>query len=80
MSESRDTSQSIDEICERHNGKPGALLPILHDVQGQYGFIPRHSVAEIATNLNLTRAEVDGVVSFYSDFKTSLPARRVIKI
>ena len=49
---------------------PGALLPLLHAIQNELGFIPDSAVATIAEGLNLSRAEVHGVISFYHDFKT----------
>ena len=70
----------LDEIIARHAGRPGALLPILHDLQHALGFIPAETVPAIASALNLSRAEVHGVVTFYADFRTEAPARRVIKL
>ncbi len=81
MPEHCDTlSAVVDDVCRRHIDEPGALLPILHDVQHRYGYISRDAVAGIAARLNLTRAEVDGVVSFYADFRTEPAAARVVKI
>lgn len=68
------------EIVRRHQGREGALLPILHDVQAAFGFVPPTSVPFIAEALNLTRAEVHGVVSFYHDFRDAPAGRRVLKI
>ena len=59
----------LEEIFERHIGREGPLLPILHDVQSAYGCVSEDVVIDIAQRLNLTRAEVHGVVSFYHDFK-----------
>lgn len=80
MPERERSSESVVEICEIHRGKPGALLPILHEVQRNFGFISRDAVAQIAAALNITRADVDGVVSFYADFKTSPAAARIVKV
>lgn len=80
MPERERSPQSVVDICETHRGKPGALLPILREIQDRFGFISREAVAEIAAALNVTRADVDGVVSFYADFKTSPTAARVIKV
>ena len=51
--------------------RPGALLPILHALQDRFGYIPETSIVLIAQGLNLSRAEVHGVVSFYHFFRTS---------
>lgn len=61
-------------------GQPGALLPILHAVQDTFGCIPDEAVIAAADILNLTRAEVFGVVSFYHDFKRKPQGRHVLKL
>ncbi len=76
---SHDAAQ-LDEIIARHVGHAGALLPLLHDVQHALGYVPADVVAPIASALNLSRAEVHGVVTFYADFRTEPPARRVVKL
>jgi len=70
----------IADILIRHKDREGPLLPILHDVQAQFGFVGEDSIRAIADALNLTRAEVHGVVSFYHDFRTAPDARPVIKL
>lgn len=59
---------------------PGALLPILHAIQDALGFIPDAAVDDIAHHLNLSRADVHGVISFYHDFRHTPPARRVVRL
>ncbi len=70
----------IEKIVAARRDLPGALLPILHEVNRHFGYIPHQSVAVIAAGLNLSRAEVHGVVSFYHDFRTAAPGRHVIRI
>lgn len=70
----------IDAIVATHEGMPGNLLPILHAVQHEFGYLPEASVARIAAGLNLSRAEVHGVVSFYSHFRRQPPGRHVLRI
>lgn len=60
--------------------EPGALLPILHDVQDALGFVPAALVPEIAEALNLSRAEVHGVVTYYHHFRDAPPAARVVRL
>ncbi len=62
----------VNSLLERHKGTPGALLPILHDIQERIGYVPDVAVPEIAHALNLSQAEVRGVISFTM---TSVPRR-----
>ncbi|MGY0194271.1 formate dehydrogenase subunit gamma [Leptothrix sp. BB-4] len=70
----------VQAILARHHGRPGALLPILHDVQHALGHIPRESLASIGRALNLSRAEVHGVVTYYDHFRTEPAGRHVIQV
>lgn len=72
--------EQVASIIATQQNRPGALLPILHDIQDALGFIPPDSVAQIASALNLTRAEVHGVITFYHHFRTTPPARHTIQI
>jgi len=72
--------EDLDAILAAHAGREGALLPILHDVQAAFGHVSEDSVRRIAAALNLTRAEVHGVVSFYHDFREEPDARPVLKL
>ena len=67
-------------ICDQYNNKPDALLEILHDVQHEMGHVPESSLPVIAKALNLSRAEVYGVATFYHDFHLKPQGRHVIKI
>jgi formate dehydrogenase subunit gamma len=68
------------DIIRRHAGREGPLLPILHDLQAAFGCIPGEAVRLVADALNLTRAEVHGVVSFYHDFRDKPAGRHVLKL
>jgi len=70
----------IESICARHAQREGPLLPILHDVQACYGHISTDAIRRIAHYLNLSRAEVFGVVTFYTDFRQQVPRRHLLKI
>ncbi len=65
-----ETRNTLTMILDRHRAREGPLLPILHDVQAAFGCIAESAVRAIAIDLNLTRAEVHGVVTFYHDFST----------
>jgi len=69
-----------DNIIRRHSGREGSLLPVLHDLQAAFGCIPPAAVRVVADALNLTRAEVHGVVSFYHDFREQPAGRHVLKL
>jgi len=70
----------IDTIVAEHAGIDGALLPVLHAVQGRFGCVPDDAVALIAAALNLSRAEVHGVITFYHDFRREPPGAHTVQI
>lgn len=70
----------VREIVTDHCALEGPLLPILHSVQAAFGFVPREALPVIADALNLSRAEVHGVVSFYHDFRDAPAGRNVVKL
>ncbi len=72
--------QRIGEIVAEHHGREGPLLPILHDVQHEFGCVYAESEALIAKGLNLSRADIHGVVSFYHDFRPELDQRPEVQI
>jgi formate dehydrogenase subunit gamma len=74
-----DAAAAESLIAERRD-MPGALLPILHALQERFGYVDPAAVALVADALNLSRAEVHGVVSFYHDFRNEPPGRHVVKI
>ena len=68
------------ELIDRRRSTPGAALPILHDLQHQFGYIDAAAVGLLADALNISRAEAIGVVSFYHDFRRSPVDGRVLKM
>jgi formate dehydrogenase subunit gamma len=80
MIDRADWLDTVTPILARMRDMPGALLPILHAVQEEVGYIPPESVPVIAESLNLSRAEVHGVVSFYHDFRTEPAGRHVVHV
>ena len=73
-------SEDIVAIIQALKDKPGALLPILHGIQEKLGYIPSETIPIIAGELNLTRAEVHGVVTFYHDFRSKPPGRHIVRV
>jgi len=71
-------SSAVHAALDAHRNTAGALLPILHAVQDKIGYIPDAAIALIAHGLNLSRAEVHGVVSFYHYFRTHPVARNIV--
>ena len=70
----------VQEILTAHAGMEGPLLPILHAVQAEFGHVPQEALPVIAKSLNLSRAEVHGVMSFYHDFREEPAGRHVVKL
>jgi formate dehydrogenase subunit gamma len=68
------------EIIAAHPAAQASLLPILHDLQAAFGHVPEAAVPQVARALNLSRADVHGVVGFYHDFRDAPPGRHVIRL
>lgn len=71
---------SVLDACARLRGIPGPLLPILHAVQNALGYVPPAAVPLIAEHLNLSRADVHGVISFYHYFRSEPTGRHVLEL
>jgi len=71
---------SYTELYQDLIDLPGALLPIFHRIQERLGYVPEAALPEIAKHLNLSRAEVHGVMTFYHDFRAAPPGQCVVKI
>jgi formate dehydrogenase subunit gamma len=67
-------------VIEDMQGLEGPLLPILHGIQAEFGFVPKDSLPVIAEALNISNAEVHGVVSFYHDYRSHPAGKHVVKI
>jgi formate dehydrogenase subunit gamma len=73
-------NQKIQEIISQHQSVKGALLPLLHAIQDELGYIPPDCVGDIAKNLNLSRAEVHGVITYYHFFRQEAPGKNVVQV
>lgn len=80
MSAVASAKDTATAICSGHGDCADALLEILHDLQAAIGYIPDAALPVIARRLNLARAEVHGVASFYHDFRTTPPPSVVVKL
>ncbi len=67
-------------IIAAHAGILGGMLPLLHALQAEFGCVPDAATPMIATALNVTRAEVHGVITFYHDFRRAPAGRRVLRL
>jgi formate dehydrogenase subunit gamma len=70
----------LDTLIAKFVGVPGALMPLLHAIQDSIGYIPESSYGAISKALNLSVAEVHGVVTFYHHFRTTPPGRQILQI
>ena len=72
--------QAVAEIATRHGQKPERLVQILVDVVRHFGYVPPDAIPLLPDTLNLSRAEVHGLVSYYHDFRRRPPGQHVLKI
>jgi formate dehydrogenase subunit gamma len=75
-----DPKARVQAIVARHRDRPGPLIEILHEIQDTFGCVPRDLVPLIAAALNLSRAEVHGVVSFYHHFRRAPGGRHTVRL
>ena len=79
-SQAAPSAEHVAAIIEEHRELEGPLLPILHAMQEAFGHVPQSALPVIAEALNLGRAEVHGVMSFYHDFRAAPAGRRVLRL
>jgi len=72
--------QAATSIIDSFDARPEMLVQILHAFMEQFAWISKDAIRQLAEELNLSRADVHGVVSFYHDFRTTAPGRHIIKI
>ena len=71
---------TLNAIFGKHKHQAGSLLPILHDIQHELGYVPDEAVPLIAKELNLSRAEVHGVITYYHHFRRTAPPKHVVHV
>ena len=72
--------QTTSEIVAEFSSKPEMLVQILQTIVQRFGWIPEETIRQLAEELNLSRADVHGVVEYYHDFRTSEPGKHIVKI
>ena len=80
MTQQNFDSQAASEIISRFDARPELLVQILHGFLERFGWISEAAIRQLADELNISRADVHGVVSYYHDFRTSAPGRHIIKL
>jgi len=80
MNDTAYDKQTTSEIVASFDARPEMLVQILHGVLERFGWIPEDAIRQLANELNLSRAEVHGVVSYYHDFRTEPPGKHIVKI
>ncbi len=78
--EAAEIAARVQDILRAHQGLEGPLLPVLHAIQATFGHVPQAALPVIASELNISRAEVHGVISFYHDFRDAPAGRHVLKL
>jgi formate dehydrogenase subunit gamma len=73
-------TQAVERLAREHADTPGALIPLLHAIQREFGYVPDFAVPVIARALNLSRAEVHGVITFYHFFRRQPAGRQVLYV
>ncbi len=73
-------AETVEAVVQEHAGEIGALMPVLHSIQERMGYIPSAAIPLMAQALNLSRAEVHGVMHFYHDFRSEPAGDHVIQL
>lgn len=80
MTKETSSTAGLAALIHARRALPGATLPMLHAIQDAYGYVPDEALPMIASALNLSRAEVQGVVSFYHHFRRTPPGRHIVQV
>ena len=72
--------ETVGTVCATHGNRPAELIEILHEIQVRLGYVPEGATQALAGALNLSRAEVHGVISFYHDFHRAPPGRHIVRV
>ena len=72
--------QTTRDIVAQFDAKPEMLVQILQTIVSRFGWVPAETIRQLAEELNLSRADVHGVVEYYHDFRTAEPGKHIVKI
>jgi len=71
---------AIDAIVHKHNVQPGAVIPVLQEIQDTYGYVPPAAIERIAENIGISASEIYGIVTFYTQFRLKPIGKNLIKV
>jgi len=71
---------AIDAIVHKHNVQPGAVIPVLQEIQDTYGYVPPTAIERIAENMGISTSEIYGIVTFYTQFRLKPIGKNLIKV
>ncbi len=74
------TTEIVQNILQKHNSEPSALIQILNDIQEEEGYLPRDSIDAISTDLNIPLSKIYGVITFYEHFKLVKPGKHIVTV
>jgi formate dehydrogenase subunit gamma len=74
------STEDAEQVIDAHAGLRGPLLPVLHALQDRFGYVDPRAVPLVAKRLNLSRADVHGVITFYKDFRSELPGAVQVRV
>lgn len=80
QAEAEKAARVVKDAVTRYANCRGGLMPLLHEIKASLGYIPKKSVADIASGLGLSRAEVHGVISFYHDFHDHPQGKTMVQV
>jgi formate dehydrogenase subunit gamma len=80
IADSASVEERVRDIIDTHRRDRGALLPILHSILAEFGYVDQDVLPLVAKELNLSRADVHGVVTFYEDFRQEPPGHTTVRI
>lgn len=73
-------AETVSALCAAYGNRPTDLIEMLHEIQARLGYVPEGATQHLAQALNLSRAEVHGVISFYHDFHRTSPGRHIVRV
>jgi NADH-quinone oxidoreductase subunit E len=75
-----ESPETIDTIVHKHNVEPGAVIPILQEIQKTYGYVPPVAIQRVAEHMSIPAAEIYGIVTFYRQFRTQPLGKNLVKV
>jgi len=70
----------IDAIIYKHNVQLGGIIPVLQEIQDEYGYVPPEAIYHIAQSMNIAASEIYGIVTFYSQFRLKPVGKNMVKV